>query len=232
MMSSMHISGTITRVFALGALVAWATACTDSAGPSERQPQLPRFATSAPLAASAITLDQFNGTLGESGRILVKGFNPTNPHRGDAIIATFYWRGPAAIDSVVDVVTDLDFTRVGNAYTLVDLTTAGGYSMATYVATNVQNFRDPNIDPGQGDILAVRAYMSDSVPEGGVTLSAYTGVNTVAAYAFGAHRSASGTSPSAIISLGPGSIAIGDGALAYGVTMATPPAGRDPPTGS
>ena len=228
----MHISGTMTRVFALAALVAWATACTDSAGPSERQSQLPRFAISAaPAASSGITLDQVNGTLGESGRILVKGFNPTNPHHGDAIVATFFWRGTARIDSVGDVITDLNFSRVGNTYTLLEQTSAGGYSMATYVATNVQNFSDPNIDPGQGDILAVRAYMSDSVPEGGVTLTAWTGVNSVASYALGAHRSASGTDASGIIPLGPGSIAIGDGALAYGVTMASPPGGRDPPAG-
>src|SRR6266513_529311 len=120
MMVLMNISTTVTRVLALGALAAWATACTDSAGPSERQSALPRFATVAALAASPITLDQVNGTLGESGRILVKGFNPTNPHHGDAIVATFFWRGTASVDSVVDVITNFNFTRVGNTYTLVE----------------------------------------------------------------------------------------------------------------
>jgi len=218
---------TITGLIALAALVA---ACSDPVGPPPT-PELPRFAQFAPGApSSGITLDQVNGTLGESGRILGKGFNPTNPHRGDAVVATFYWRGSAVIDSVVDVITDLNFTRVGNTYTRVDLVSAGGYSMATYVASNVQNFPDPNTDPGQGDILAVRAYLSDSVPEGGVTITAWTGVNSVAAFALGAHRSAGGLG-SGIIAVGPGSIPIGDGALAYGVTMANPLAGRDPPAG-
>ena len=94
----------------------------------------------------------------------------------------------------MDVLTNLTFSRVGNTYTRVDQTTAGGYSMATYVAINAQNYPDPNVDPGQGDILAVRAYMSDSVPEGGVTITAWSGVNTDVAYALGAHRSASGSS--------------------------------------
>ena len=227
----MRRSTTIPVTIALAALAA---ACSESAGPSPAasRPDAPRFAALGPTAPSTgISLDQVNGTLGETGRILVKGFNPTNPHHGDAIVATFFWRGPATIDSVVDVLTNLTFTRVGNTYTRVDQTTAGGYSMATYVAINVQNYPDPNVDPGQGDILAVRAYMSDSVPEGGVTITAWSGVNTDAAYAFGAHRSASGSSPSGIFPLGPGSVAIGAGALAYGVTMANPLAGRDPPTG-
>ena len=223
------------RIFAATVVfAALAAACSESVAPSAavRQVDAPRFATLSPSGpGSGITLDQVNGTLGESGRTLIKGFNPTNPHRGDAIVATVYWRGPATVDSVVDVVTDLNFTRVGNTYTLVDQSSAGGYSMATFVAANAQNFADPNVDPGQGDILAVRAYMSDSVPEGGLTITAWTGVNPLAAYAVGAHRSASGTGASGIIPLGPGSIAIGDGALAYGVTMANPPAGRDPPTG-
>jgi len=108
---------TITGLIALAALVA---ACSDPVGPPPT-PELPRFAQFAPGApSSGITLDQVNGTLGESGRILGKGFNPTNPHRGDAVVATFYWRGSAVIDSVVDVITDLNFTRVGNTYTRVD----------------------------------------------------------------------------------------------------------------
>ncbi len=213
-------------------LAAVAAACSDSTGPSQRQTDVPRFASLAPAApSSGITLDQFNGTLGESGRILAKGFNPTNPHRGDAIVATIYWRGSTnVIDSVGDVITNSTFTPVGNKYTLVDYVTSGRYSMATYVATNVQNFPDPNTDPGGGDILAVRAYLSDSVPEAGMTITAWTGVNSVAAYAVGAHRSAAG-SDVGIVSRGPGSIPVGAGALAYAVTMANPVAGRDPPAG-
>lgn len=211
----------------------FAAACTDSSGPLERHSSLPHFATfAAPTASSGITLDQVDGALGETGRILAKGFNPTNPHHGDAIVATFSWPGATnIIDSVGDVLTNSTFTPVGNKYTLVEYVTSGGWSMATYVAINVQNFPDPNTDPGGGDILAVRAYLSDSVTDGGVTITAWTGVNTVASYALGAHQSASGTGASGIIPLGPGSIAIGNGALALGVTMASPPAGRDPPTG-
>src|ERR1051325_10896971 len=154
----MHRSTTIPVTIALAALAA---ACSESAGPSPAasRPDAPRFAALGPTAPSTgISLGQVNGTLGETGRILVKGFNPTNPHHGDAIVATFFWRGPATIDSVVDVLTNLTFTRVGNTYTRVaqttagvysmattrvgntytrvDQTTAGGYSMATYVAIN------------------------------------------------------------------------------------------------
>jgi hypothetical protein len=191
----------------------------------------PAFATVA-NGSSGIALDQQNGTLGASGRLLIKGFNPTNPHRGDAIVATFFWLGSTnIIDSVVDVLTTApSYTPVGNRYTLVEYATAGGYSMATYVATNVQNFPDPNTDPFQGDILAVGAYLSQPVSEGGVTISAWTGVNTVAAQSLGAHRSGSG-SASGITAVGPGSIAIGAGALAYAVTMSNGLAGRDPPAG-
>jgi hypothetical protein len=102
--------------------------------------------------------------------------------------------------------------------------------MATYVAINVQNFPYPNTDPGGGDILAVRAYLSDSVPEGGLSISAWSGVNSVAAYGVGAHSSAAG-SDVGIVLRGPGSIPVGAGALAYAVTMANPLAGRDPPAG-
>ncbi len=225
---AMYTSRAVAGTFALAALAA---ACSDSAGPVERSPELPRFAQLAPAApSSGITLDQVNGTLGESGQILAKGFNPTNPHQGDAIVATFYWKGSASIDSVTDVITDAQFTKVGNTYTLLEYVTSGGWSMATYVATNVQNFPDPNTDPGQGDILALRAYLSAPVEDGGVTISAWTGVNTFTAYSVGAHGSASGAD-SGIVAVGPGSIPIGAGALAYGVTMSNTLAGRDPPAG-
>jgi len=50
-------------------------------------------------------------------------------------------------DSVVDVLTTSPYTRVGNSFTLVEFVRAGNYSMATYIATNIQNFPDPNTDP-------------------------------------------------------------------------------------
>jgi hypothetical protein len=212
-----------------------AAACSEPVGPGNRasstNPGLltPSFATTAQLS-SGIALDQLNSTLGTTGQLLIKGFNPTNPHRGDAIIATFYWAGPATIDSVVDVLTSAPFTPVGNKYTLVERVSAGGFTMATYVATNVQGFPDPNVDPGQGDILAVGAYLSQPTTDGGVSLSAWKGVNVVTAHAIGAHRATSGTGSGAMVA-GPGSISIGAGALAYGATMSGTLAGRDAPFG-
>ena len=136
---------------------------------------------------------------------------------------------PNIIDSVADVLTTAPvYTPVGNHYTLVESATANGYSMATYVATNVQNFPDPNTD--QGQVLAVAAYLSQPVTDGGVTMSAWTGVNVVTANALGAHRSASGSASGGSL-VGPGSIPIGAGALAYGVTVSNALAGRDPPSG-
>src|SRR6266446_10334598 len=203
-------------------------ACTEPIGPERRNPGVPMFSYSA----NGITLNKQNGTLGGSGQLLIKGFNPTNPHRGDAIVATFFWVGSTnIIDSVVDVLTTAPtYTPVGNRYTLVEYVTSGGYSMATYVATNVQGFPDPNTDPFQGDILAVGAYLSQPVTDGGVAISAWTGVNTVAAQSLGAHRAASGLG-SGITPAGPGSISIGAGALAYAMTMSNSVVGRDPPAG-
>src|SRR3989441_867698 len=135
--------------------------------------------TAAPAAPSGIVLDQSNGMLNTvpSGTTrIIKGFNPTNPHLGDAIIATFLWLGSTnIIDSVTDHLTDAQFTPVGNKYHLVDYVTAGGVSMATYVATNVQGYPYPN-DPNSGVVLAVRANLSQSVTEGGVILAADSGV--------------------------------------------------------
>ena len=180
--------------------------------------------------AASITLDQCIGTLSASGSMLIKGFNPTNPHNGDAIIATFFWLGSTnIIDSVTDVLTTAPYTPVGNAYTLVEYVTAGGMSMATYVATNVHNFPDGYQRPAQDSILAVRANLSQPVTDGGVLLSAWTGANAVFAQALGAHSSASGSGSGATIAH-PGAITVETGSLAYGVTLSGlfglgPPAG-------
>src|SRR6266853_1630337 len=173
-----------------------AAGCSESVGPSRNAPNIdgPRFASVGPVAPGSlgITLDQLNGA-NESGSMLIKGFNPTNPHLGDAIVATFVWVGSAnIIDSVTDVLTTTPYTPVGNKYTLVEYVTQGGISMATYVATNVQNFPDAYSDPSGTYILAVRANLSTPVTDGGVLISAWTGVNAVSAQALGAHRSASG----------------------------------------
>ncbi len=68
--------------------------CTESLDPGRRPLGAPRFAAAA---ADPIALDQVNGTFGEglacapcNPSVLRKGFNPTNPHNGDAIIATFF----------------------------------------------------------------------------------------------------------------------------------------------
>src|SRR5207237_9511394 len=103
--------------------------------------------------------------------------------------------------------------HLANKYPLIHYVTAGRYSMATYVATNIQGSPDPNTDPGGGDILAVGAYLSQPVTDGGVTISAWSGVNSVAAYALAAHQSASGVG-SGVTSAGTGPISTCNGSLA------------------
>ena len=203
-----------------------AAACSDSTSPARRALGTPQF----DFSPNGITRNQVNGSLGLNGRVLIKGFNPTNPHHGDAIIATFFWFGSTnIIDSVTDVLTDPNFTPVGNKYTLVEYVTSGGISMATYVATSVQNFPDPN-DPSTGVVLAVRANLSDSVAEGGVEISSWSGVEAVSAQALGAHQHGFGSGSSPTVA-DPGAISVGAGALVYGVTMSNGLAGRDPPPG-
>jgi hypothetical protein len=198
-----------TTLAALPALVLStlvATSCSESISPAPGFLGTPMF--------SAV-LDQKNGTFGESGTHLVKGFNDINPHRGDAIIATFFWLGSTnVITSVTDHLSS--GTPVGNTYNLVEYVTAGGISMATYVATNVQNFPDPNTT--SADVLVVDATLSTSVTDGGVLLAAYSGVTPVYAQALGEHRSSSG-SGSTQTTAHPGAIAVDADALVYGVTM-------------
>jgi PKD repeat protein len=197
--------------------------CADSVSPERRDPGAPVFSHTGP----GVALDQVNGSLGARGTAILKGFNPTNPHLGSAIVATFFWLGSSnIITSVGDHLTD--GTPVGNTYTFVEYATIDGISMATYVATNVQNFPDPN--PNQDRVLVVQANLSSSITDGGVMISAYTGVNAVTAQALGPHRSASG-SGSSPTTAAPGPIAVGAGALAYAVTMSNAVVGTDPPAG-
>ena len=222
----------LTRLAGFIGVAFLAAGCSESAGPSRTASDIgiPRFASVAPIAPGSpgIRLDQQNGSLGYSGTLIRKGFNPTNPHVGDAIVATFYWVGPPnIIQSVSDVETDAFFTPVGNTYTLVEQGSSGNVNMATYVATNVQGFPDPN----PGDIvLAVQATFSQPITDGGVKISAWSGVNQLAGFTVAAHRSASGSGSIPTV-LGPGSISIGTGALAYAVTMANGVVGSDPPAG-
>ncbi|HEV2672814.1 MAG TPA: post-COAP-1 domain-containing protein [Gemmatimonadales bacterium] len=185
-------------------------------GPSRHAPK-PGADVTAP--ADPIALDQFNGSLAESGMELVKGFNPTNPQVGDAIIATFFWVGTTnIIDSVTDFITTSPRTPVGNKYHLVDFVTAGGLSMATYVATNVQGFEGGLFNPDGDKILGVRAALHVPVVDGGILISAWTGVAGDFAQALGQHRSAMGSGVGPTIAH-PGPIDVNAGALAYGVTL-------------
>src|SRR2546427_303198 len=210
-----------------------AAACSDSLSPRPEGPTAPPPAQRVPEVlqsdAGDITLDQQNSTLGLAGRRFVKGFNPTNPHNGDAIVVTFFWIGPTnIIDSVTDHLTNPSWTKVGNSYHLVEYTTAGGISMATYVATNVQNI--PVANPAQDNVLAIEASLSDSVADGGLLMSAWSSVDGVFAQAVGAHPSGSGAGSSPTVAH-PGSVTGTPGALVYGVTMTNAPVGLGTPTG-
>jgi hypothetical protein len=208
-----------------------AVSCTESAGPEavKRQPGVPLFSYSP----SGITLDREVGTFMQSGTLLIKGFNPISPHNGDAVIATFYWVGSTnIIDSVADVMTTAPYTHVGNTYHLVKYVTAGGLSMATYVATNIQGFPDAASEPDP--VYAVGAWLNQSVTDGGIRLSAWAGVEDVFAQAIGtgagAPRSASGTGTvPTVASAGP--IAYNASALVYNASAAMPPVGTDPDPG-
>jgi hypothetical protein len=204
--------------------------CSDAVGPERQGPGAPQFATAA---GSGITPDRMYGTLGESGRHIGKGFD-VNPHLGDAIVATFFWTGTNTITHVADHLCDTSpgpdgfpGTPVGNTYTLVESTSAGGISMATYVATNVQNYPDPNTSTTTE--LCVHAIFADSVTDGGVLLSAWSGVGAVSAQALGAHSSASGSGSTALTVADPGAIPMGAGSLAYAVSMSNALVGAEAP---
>jgi hypothetical protein len=181
----------------------------------------------AAAAADGITLDQFTGTLGESGTQLLKGFDPTNPHPGDAIIATFFWLGST---NIITNVTDHlnNGTPVDNTYHLVEYVQAGGISMATYVATNVQNFPFPN--PPLQQVLVVEATLAaPGTTAGGVLLSAWTGVDPDFTRAFTNVKSSASGSGTAPTIAHPGASALNADALGYGVTMTNVAVGVIPP---
>ena len=213
-----------------------AVACREpmSPPPAARAPALPAFAkVAAPLApgSSPIALDQLNGFLGGTGNFFRKGFNSTNPHNGDAIVATVFWlgTGPNLVDSVVDMMTMPGFPRAGNTYRLAEFTSAGGISMATYVATNVQGFPDAYNAPAQDSILAVEADLSQVV-SGGILISAWSGVDAVTGQAVASHSSAAG-SDSVATTASTGAVSIGAGSLAYAVTLSNAMVGAEPPAG-
>lgn len=206
--------------------------CRDAVSPPPRSLEAPTFAATA---GSGITLDQQNGTFGDAipwgngGTHVGKGFNPRNPHVGDAIVATFFWVGSTnTITTVTDHLSDAAQTPVGNTYTLIDYVTFGGISMATYVATNVRGFADAST--ATDSILAVHAIFSTPIADGGVLLSAWSGVSLVDAEAVGTHHSASGSGTGPTIA-DPGAIPVNAGALAFGVTMSDRLAGLGTPPG-
>ena len=223
----MDKSATWTGLSGLLAAALLAVGCTESVGPARRGPGTPQF----DVAANGIALDQVNGTLPEQGTALLKGFNPTNPHLGDAIIVTFFWVGSTNTNIITSVTDHLaDGTAVGNTYTPVEFVSAGGISMATYVATNVQNFPEGTFPSGE-KILVVQADLASSIQDGGIMMSAFTGVSTVAAQAMGGHSKAFGSGSSFPTVADPGALAIDANALAYGVTMSNAVVGVDPPVG-
>src|SRR3989442_1174891 len=111
--------------------------CRDSVSPERRGPTAPQFG--AP-AAGGIALDQQNGTLGAvNSAVTRKGFTPTTPRLGSAIIATVYWLGsPNMIPTVSDHPNH--GTPVGNGYKLVTYVTAHHIAIGPFVATQLQNF--------------------------------------------------------------------------------------------
>jgi len=200
---------TIVRRAGLLTTALLALSCSESVGPERGSPGAPSFS----FSPNGITLNTDNGALGYSGRLIRKGFDRGNPHNGDAIIATFYWIGSTnTITSVRDVLTDATFTPVGNTYHLVQYVQAGGISMATYVATNI------HFDSTPGYRLAVEANFSDSIPDGGVKMTAWTGVEDVYANALGSFGSDS-VSASTPTPVAPGPITIRAGSVAYGVSL-------------
>src|SRR6266705_26902 len=196
-----------------------AAACSDSlsSGPERPRPAVPFF----DVAADGSTQ---SGALGEHGFALAKGFGGGNPHRGSAIISTFFWYGST---DIVTTVTDhlSNGVQVNNTYQRIQYVTSGGISMATYVALNAQGFPDAYQDPSGDSALVVQATLTDSVPDGGVMISAWTGVSTV-----GASQSASGSGQT-LTPASVGSISVNAGALVYGVTMANAVVPADPPGG-
>lgn len=215
------------RAWVVLAAALLAAACTDAAGPAGAAPR-----HGLATAGGGIALDQQSSVLNDGepwpggGTHVGKDFGPTNPHLGDAIVATFFWHGTTnTITTVTDHLCDVNDTPVGNTYTLADYVTAGGYSMATYVALNVRNFPDPATTSDQR--LCVHALFSDAITEGGMIISAYTGVDQSAA-GLGTHSSATGSASDTTVA-DPGAIALGAGALAYGVSMADGDLPMDPP---
>src|SRR2546425_1000222 len=115
---------TIARLPGLLALTLLAAACSETAGPG---PQL----RSPGAIAFDVAAGPNNATFGQSGTQIIKGFNPTNPHHGDAIIATFFWLGSTnIIDSGIDVLTAGSSTTIADPGAIPVNVGALAYSVA------------------------------------------------------------------------------------------------------
>src|SRR5260370_25400007 len=90
--------------------------------------------------------------------------------------------------------------------------------MATYVATDVQNFPEGALTDG-GQSLVVHADLAQPIKDGGLTIAAFSGVNAVTAQALGAHQSATGSGSAYPTIADPGALPIDAGPLRYGVTL-------------
>jgi hypothetical protein len=220
-----------SAIAGLAGAMLFVAGCSDSVGPERRAPGAPLFDAAA---GGAIAPDRQVSTLASvpapGVTILRKGFNPVNPHNGSALVVTFFWVGSASIQSVNDQLTN--GRPVGNHYEPVELVTAGGLKMATYVATNIQNFPDAFDErntPGDS-ILVVVATLSSSVTRGGVLASTWTGVAPELTQALGAaHSDFGSTSSSFQTTIAPGPITVGTGSLVYGIVMSDAVVGHAPP---
>ena len=206
-------------------------ACRDAVNPDRRSPGAPGFAhtsSGTPALDRSISLIGFAP---QGATSIIKGFNPVNPHNGSTIVATVFW---LASENIVDSVSDYLTTSIprppvpGNPFTLVEYVTVDGISMATYVATNVQNFPDGYSAPAQDSIYAVQANFRTSVTNVGLLLSAWTGVEPVFASALGAHRSLAGSASTQTL-IGPGALTVGANSLVYAAVVSNAVVGSEPP---
>ena len=94
----------------------------------------------------------------------------------------------------------------------------------------MQGFPDGFNAPAQDSILAVRADLSQSVTDGGLLISAWSGVDAVTTQVVGSHSAAAGSGSTATVA-DPGTVAVGAGALALGVTLSNALVGAEAPAG-
>src|SRR5712671_5861314 len=210
---------------ALLATAVLTVACTDNLGPLRPEG---RHVQNQAAAATTIAFDQQVGVMGERDTtVLAKGFNGGDPQTGDAVVATIFWSGTNTLLSVTDFHTDVNRTPLNNTYHQVGpIVTAGNISMATFVATNIQGFV-PNQDPSV--VYAVQATFSQKVSDGGMLLTAFSGVAPLFTDAMGASSSASGAMGANGTVSDPGAIAVDVGQVAYGVTLSNGVVGHVPP---